>query len=119
MVFLAAPAFLGGFFYGWHMPTIPFTLTAYPEPARPIGYLGTWGPMAVGDVGEGCGLPGFADRTIQVEGTLGASGSVELQGSNDLVNYRVLHDPYSVPLVYTSLRIDHLTEIPALIRPAI
>jgi hypothetical protein len=101
------------------MAVINYTLVPYPEPARPIGYLVTWGPMQNGDTGQPCDLPGFADRTIQVEGTLGSGGTVELQGSNDLVNFRVLHDPYSNPLDYTTLRIDHLTEIPALIRPVV
>jgi hypothetical protein len=31
----------------------------------------------------------------------------------------VLHDPYSNPLDYLAARIDHLTEIPVLMRPAV
>jgi hypothetical protein len=99
--------------------TIPYSLTPFPEPARPLGYIVTWGPMALGDVGQPLNLVGFADRSIQVEGTFGASGTLELQGSNDLTNFRVLHDPYAQPLDYTSARIDHLTEIPVQMRPAV
>jgi len=101
------------------MSVIPYTLVWYPEPARPIGLIVTWGPMQLGDTGLPIDLVGFADRSIQVEGTFGASGTVELQGSNDLTNFRVLHDPYSQPLDYTAARIDHLTEIPVLMRPAV
>ena len=101
------------------MAVIPYVLTVYPEPARPIGYIVTWGPMQLSDTGQPIDLVGFADRSIQVEGTFGAGGTVELQGSNDLTNFRVLHDPYSNPLDYTFARIDHLTEIPVLMRPAV
>jgi len=101
------------------MAVIPYSLVWYPEPARPIGLIVTWGPMAVGDTGVPIDLVGFADRSIQVEGVFGANGTCELQGSNDLTNFRVLHDPYSNPLDYTFARIDHLTEIPVLMRPAI
>jgi hypothetical protein len=100
------------------MAVIPYTLVWYPEPARPIGLIVSWGPMAANDTGQPLDLVGFADRSIQVEGTFGG-GTLELQGSNDLVNFRVLHDPYSNPLDYLSARIDHLTEIPVLMRPAV
>jgi hypothetical protein len=100
------------------MSVVPYTLVWYPEPARPIGLIVTWGPMGTSDTGLPLDLVGFADRSIQVEGTFGGA-TLELQGSNDLTNFRVLHDPYSNPLDYLAARIDHLTEIPVLMRPAV
>ena len=50
----------------------------------------TWTPLLTTDVGtaESCGR--LADRSVQVIGTVGAGGSVNIQGSNDGVNWATL-----------------------------
>jgi len=91
--------------------------TPLPEPGNVHGFAVAWGPLAVGDTGQPIDLLSNADRTLQVEGTFGAAGALQLEGSNDGVNYRVLHDPQGNKLILSQAQITHLTEIPAFMRP--
>ena len=78
-----------------------------------------WANMLNGDVGAACGFVQFADRSVQVTGTLGAAGSVRWEGSNDSVNYAVLTDPQGNNLDYTVVKIETVTEIAVLARPRV
>ena len=103
------------------MAVIPYQLVQKPSPENPIGWQVTWPNLtfATNDTGAPLDLEGFADRSLQVEGVFGAGGNVEFQGSNDGVNFRALHDPYSNTLEFNSARLTHMTEIPMLMRPAV
>jgi hypothetical protein len=101
------------------MATITPSLTPLPSPGEVAGYNVAWGPMANGDVGATLDMLFNADRSIQVEGTFGAGGQVQLQGSNDGVNYRLVHDPQGNPLTVTAPAVTHMIEIPRLLRPAV
>src|SRR6266576_4722962 len=95
------------------------TLTPLSSPGDVRGYSVSWVVMHNGDVGQPIDMLGFADRSIQVEGTCGAGGNLEIQGSNDGVNVRVLHDPLGNPLDVTSASIRHIMEITSVMRPAV
>src|SRR5260370_658599 len=101
------------------MATIIPKLTPVPAPGDVSGYAISWGPMLNGDVGQAVDMLGFADRSIQVEGTFGAGGNAEIQGSNDSAAFRTLHDPLGVLLDIPSASIRHVMEITRLLRPAI
>lgn len=100
------------------------------------GFQVTWGPMQNGDVGIGVGntigtgqgaisvagggfYAGFADKSIQVEGTFGAGGSVALEGTNDgnTGHFRALTDPQGNTVAMTSAGIKALTEAVIWVRP--
>lgn len=71
----------------------------------------TWTPMHNGDIGAApTNLIGFADHTIQVEGTFGAGGTVQVLGTLDGVNFRQLTDPQGNSLNIVSAGIKQITE---------
>lgn len=60
----------------------------------------------------------YADRTVQVTGTFGSAGSVQLEGSNDGgLTYNILNDAFGNPLVLTSGVIKQVTECAERVRP--
>jgi hypothetical protein len=77
----------------------------------------TWLGLANGDSGTPISGPGWADRSFQVEGTFGTGGTCLIEGSNDAVNYHVLHDPYGNLLSITANGVAELTEVTLWIRP--
>lgn len=87
------------------------------------GYVIQWGPMLEGDTAvpilEASSVVGFADRSVQVEGTFGAGGTITIQGSNDGKNFETLNDPSSVALSFTSAKIKAVLEATRQIVPAL
>lgn len=83
------------------------------------GHIVTWTPLANTDAGDPLEMVGSADRSIHIEGTFGAGGTVLIEGSNDGTNYRVLHDPGGNALSLTSAQIIAVLEISAFIRPRV
>ncbi len=100
------------------------------------GYQVVWGPMANGDVGIGVGsaigdgagattvpgsgfFSGFADKSVQVEGTFGAGGSIAVEGTNDgnVLHYRQLTDPQGTTIAIASAGIKAITEAVIWVRP--
>lgn len=79
----------------------------------------TWAAMGLTDTGLPVSGPGWADRSFQVEGTFGAGGRVEIEGSNDGVNYRTLNDPFGNSLSVSSAGVYELTQISLWMRPRI
>lgn len=93
----------------------PVAVEAY---GRQNGFSVAWGPMANGDTGgPTSSFGGFADKTIQVEGTFGAGGSIAAEGSNDLTNFRALTDPQGVTIAMTAAGIKQITEATMAFRP--
>lgn len=85
-----------------------------------------WLAMANGDDGAPLGSSifanqaNFADRSIQITGTLGVAGAVTWEGSNDGgVTYGTLNDAFGNALVVTALGVKQITECVELVRPRI
>ncbi|CAB4165266.1 hypothetical protein UFOVP821_32 [uncultured Caudovirales phage] len=81
--------------------------------------LVTWSGLLNGDDGAPVELPTHADRSVQVTGTFGASGNVNIEGSNDGTNYATLSTPASVALAITAAGIKAVLELPRYIRPRV
>lgn len=87
----------------------------------------TWTGLLNGDHGDPVKMPGSADRSVQVLGTLGAGGSVQIQGSNvpaptttfASTDFVPLTDPSSTQLDINSLKMEGVLEIPLWIRPKV
>lgn len=100
------------------MANITPSITAVQGYADADGFKVVWATMLNTDVG----LPvdrfaGFADKSIQVEGTFGAGGSVAAEGSNDGTNYRALTDPQGTTIAITAAGIKAITEAVMNFRP--
>lgn len=78
-----------------------------------------WSGLLNGDSGDPYTIPGYSDRSIQVQGTFGTGGSISLEGSNDGTNYIVLTDPQGNAITKTSAAIEAVTELPRYIRPRV
>jgi hypothetical protein len=94
-----------------------------PDPAAAAGWVVSWGPMLNGDSGqsliEASNQVDHADRSIQVEGTFGATGVLVFEGSNDGVNFRTLNDPSLTPLSFTTAALRAVLEAARQVRPRI
>lgn len=75
--------------------------------------------FATTDDGDPLEMPGSADRSVQVTGTLGAGGSVRIEGSNDGVNYAALNDPQGNVLDIATLKIEQVLDLTRYIRPRV
>lgn len=76
----------------------------------------TWTLTAADATGESTTNPGAADRTVQFVGTFGGA-TVKLYGSNNEIDWNVLHDFNGAELSFTSGAIALIAENPAYIRP--
>lgn len=76
-------------------------------------------PLTNGDSGlpTPTNIAAYADRTVQIEGTFGAGGTVLIEGSNDAVHWRTLTDPLGNALSITTAGIKQVTEAVAQMRP--
>lgn len=81
--------------------------------------LVTWAALLNGDDGSPAELSAYADRTIQLDGTFGAGGSITVQGSNDNSNWFALTDPQGVAITKTAAALKTITEVPRYIRPIV
>lgn len=79
----------------------------------------TWTPLLTTDTGsaESCGR--LSDRSIQVIGTLGAGGSINVQGSNDGTTWATLSDPAGVALATMGVGIEEILENTLFVRPVV
>lgn len=83
---------------------------------------GAWSGLtnATTDDGAPVEMPDYADRSIQVQGTIGAAGNLRIEGSNDGTNYVVLTDPQGTALnIVAAGVIEQIQEITRYIRPRI
>lgn len=73
--------------------------------------------IGVGRDGGLCQFPAYPDRTVQITGTFGTGGSVQIEGSNDGgTTWTILTDPLGNNLVFTSSGMKQITEMPDAIR---
>lgn len=80
----------------------------------------TWLNVLDDDTGEPLEAAYLADKSVQVEGTLGVGGSLSIEGSNDGTNYSVLTDPAGNALTTTAVNyLVQILENPRYIRPHI
>lgn len=79
----------------------------------------TWAIMANGDAGSPINFTQWADRSVQVTGTFGASGNLRWEGSNDGTNYAPLTDPQGNALDFTAAKIEQVEEITFWARPRV
>jgi hypothetical protein len=83
---------------------------------------GTWTGLTqtTADDGAPLELPDYADRSIQIQGTLGVGGSLNIEGSNDGTNYVLLTDPQGNNLTITAVgRMEQIQEITRFLRPRV
>ena len=79
-----------------------------------------WTGLLNTDDGAPAELADYPDRSIQVQGTPGATPNLRIEGSNDGTNYVALTDPQGNALnVTTSGVIEQVQEITRYIRPRV
>jgi hypothetical protein len=82
-----------------------------------------WTGLLENDTGAWVAMARYADKTIQVIGTFGASGDVDIQGSNELVpgalEFGQLSDPQGVALSIGDVDPIVIAETPRVIRPEV
>lgn len=78
-----------------------------------------WAAMANGDTGSAFTFGTHADRSVQVTGTMGAGGSVAIQGSLDGTNWFTLKDPFGGALTFSAAGGAQVTELVLRIRPIV
>lgn len=103
------------------MATIPFAVVYGPNNQR-NGVLVTWPTLTQTgtDVGAAWEHADYGDRTVQFDGTIGAGGSITLQGSNDGTNWIALTDPQGNAITKTALpALEVVAENTRFVRPAV
>lgn len=81
--------------------------------------LAQWAALTNGNDGDPVDLLNFRDRSVQVTGTFGASGSVQLEGSNDGTNYVLLKDPLGNNLAFTAAGLQPVLAMTRYVRPRV
>lgn len=81
----------------------------------------TWTGLTFATTDDGAPLemPGSADRSVQVIGTLGTGGSLRIEGSNDGTNWAALNDPQGNTLDINTLKIEQVLDLTRYIRPRV
>ena len=102
------------------MATINWAREIVPPRADQV-HVYTWAAMANGDTGQAVELPWYADRTVQVIGTYGASGKARIEGSLNGTDWATLSDPQGADLDISSVSqsIATVTELTRYIRPSV
>jgi hypothetical protein len=78
-----------------------------------------WAGIAAGDDCEAyAGFSDYSDRSVQVEGDFGGA-NIDITGSNDGENFRVLSDPFGSPLSITTGSVKQVLEYVWQMRPEI
>lgn len=73
-----------------------------------------------GDDGTPVSFAEFSDKSVQVSGTFGVGGSVQMEGSNDVSspsNWSLLTDPQGNSIVKTATSLEQILEQTVWIRP--
>jgi hypothetical protein len=103
------------------MTTQPSNQKTWPDLGNPHAFVYSWTALGNGDDGQiiAPDYVGSADRTVQVEGTFGAAGTVVWEGSNDKVNFHTLRDPFGVALSFAAADVRQVTEATLYMRPRV
>ena len=80
-----------------------------------------WTGLLNGDDGEPLVSPSDADKTVQIKGTFGVGGAINIEGSNDLTapTYATLTDSAGVSVAVTSAKIVGILQNPYQLRPRV
>jgi len=107
------------------MATKPVVIT----PATPEDYqnhTAVWASLLNGDDGTPVLMAGSQDRSVQYTGTFGAGGSIQLEGSNDVVarglfpaNWFVLSTPQGTTGAKSAAGIVQIEEATLWVRPRV
>jgi len=91
------------------------------DPQATNTVLFTWSGLTQtsSDTGSPVELYDHADASVQVGGTLGAGGTVVLEGSNDGVTYFTLNDTAAAPISKTAAGLSQIAEVCRFIRPRV
>lgn len=81
--------------------------------------LAVWTGMVNGDIGSALELPSYPDRSVQVTGTFGVGGSLQIQGSLDGDNWFPLNDPQGNALSIAAAKIESIQELARFMRPVV
>ncbi len=107
------------------MATRPYTIIQLAHGARNLGIMHVvWTGLLNGDDGQPLDLASFADRTVQLRGTLGVGGTCRAEGSlldapAATADYDPLTDPQGNNLDLTTLKIEAVSELTRWIRPRV
>lgn len=77
-----------------------------------------WTPVTEVDTCVEVQLPEYADKSVQVAGTIGGS-STAVHGSNDGTNFALLRDPGGAPIAITAAGIKQVLENTLMTKPVI
>lgn len=67
--------------------------------------------LANGDTGAPFNGFGIIDGSVQVQGTFGVGGSVQMEMSNDGTNYQLMADPQGTDIVKTAADLETILDI--------
>jgi hypothetical protein len=103
------------------MAVVAATVVTLPDTVDERGMVKIiWSGLANGDTGAPVACGRFADRSVQVKGTFGASGSVSIQGSLDADGsgtFDTLVDQSDNNLTITTAKIESVQQLTQYIRP--
>jgi hypothetical protein len=88
------------------------TLSAIPGIGNIAGYKVTFQNLTqtTTDTTSALQIHDFSDKSVQIEGTFGVSGAVNIEGSNDGTNFRTLNDPTGNALQLTQAGMKAIIE---------
>ena len=81
-------------------------------------HIVSWLNLARGDTGTPYTMPGWADKSIQIEGSFDSANGI-LEGSNDGTTYYTLTDPQGNAISKGSAALEAVTEMTRYIRPRV
>src|SRR5574343_578083 len=88
-------------------------------PTRGVQVI-TWATMANGDTGEPFIGARYNTKSVQITGTFGAGGSINMEGSNNSgasPAYSILSDPQGNAITKTAAALEAIQEGTYLVRP--
>ena len=97
------------------MATINYTENAYTFG----NVIYQWDSLTTGDDGQPAGTTGSGDRTVQVQGTFGASGTVLIEGTLDMLNWYTLRDAANSSLSFGSAGLKTIMENVVAVKPRV
>ena len=95
-------------------------LTVIDNNLRAIAFQ--WAGLLQSSLDTGAPFEGgdYADRSVQLTGTLGAGGALVLEGSNDGATYTTLTDPQGTPITLDVVgELEQIEEITRFVRPRV
>lgn len=109
------------------MATVTAELVKKPDSFGDFVHVWKWAALTTtNNYGSPIKMPGSADRSVQMVGTLGSGGAVTIYGSNlpspdlsDDDDWSILTDPQGNNLALSALKIEAILELPLWIRPKV